>query len=170
LLFTDEASFRQDPTLYQTWARRGSQPLIPTTGQRNTQKVFGAVDIRRLKVHFIQGEAMFNSQSYAVFLHSLAQCYRSQEVFLIQDNAPYHQGPEVDQWLSEQRGRFHLVALPKYSPDLNAVERIWHHVRVKATHNRYFASKQEFVSTLEGALRNIAEEPTQISGYLDPFR
>jgi hypothetical protein len=25
--------------LYQTWARRGQQPLIPTTGQRNTQKI-----------------------------------------------------------------------------------------------------------------------------------
>jgi transposase len=45
LLFADEASFRQDPTLYQTWARRGHQPRIPTTGQRNTQKVFGAVDM-----------------------------------------------------------------------------------------------------------------------------
>jgi transposase len=169
LLFADEASFRQDPTLYQTWARRGSQPLIPTTGQRNTQKVFGAVEIRRPKVHFLQGEAMFTGQTYAAFLDSLARYYRRQEVFLVQDNAPYHDAPEVQAWLGVYGHRFHLVPLPKYSPDFNAVERIWHHVRVNATHNRYFPTKQEFVSTLSGALRDIANEPSQLAGYLQPF-
>ena len=83
MLFADEASFRQDPTLYQTWARRGSQPRIPTTGQRNTQKVFGAVDIRRPRAYFIQGEEMFNGQTYTAFLNSLAHLYRRQEVFLV---------------------------------------------------------------------------------------
>jgi hypothetical protein len=169
LLFADEASFRQDPTLYQTWARRGSQPLIPTTGQRNTQKVFGAVDIRRPEVHFVQGEAMFNGETYTAFLNSLAHHYRRQEVFLIQDNARDHDAPEVKEWLAEHGRRFHLVALPKYSPDLNAVERIWHHVRVTATHHRYFPTQQEFVSTLGGALRDIATDPIQIAGYLAPF-
>jgi transposase len=169
LLFADEASFRQDPTLHQTWARRGCQPLVPTTGQRNTQKVFGAVDIRRPRVEFIVGEAMFNGQTYTAFLNSLAHRYSRQEVFLVQDNAPYHDGPEVKAWLGEYGHRFHLVSLPKYSPDLNAAERIWHHVRVSATHNRYFPTKQEFVGTLSGKLKDIAEHPDQIVGYMKPF-
>ena len=169
MLFADEASFRQDPTLHQTWARRGCQPLVPTTGQRNTQKVFGAVDIRRPRVEFVVGEAMFNGQTYTAFLNSLAHRYRRQEVFLVQDNAPYHDGPEVQAWLGEYGYRFHLVSLPKYSPDLNAEERIWHHVRVSATHNRYFPTKQEFVGTLSGKLKDIAENPDQIAGYMKPF-
>jgi transposase len=155
--------------LYQTWARRGSQPLIPTTGQRNTQKVFGAVDIRRPNAHFILGEAMFNGQTYTAFLNNLARHYQGREVFLIHDNAPYHDTPEVRAWLGEQKQRFHVVPLPKYSPDLNAVERVWHHVRVNATHNRYFPTKQEFVSVLGGALKDIALHPQQIAGYLAPF-
>ena len=112
---------------------------------------------------------MFNGQTYTAFLNSLAHRYCCQEVFLIHDNAPYHDGPEVKAWLRDHRQRFHLVALPKYSPDLNAVERIWHHVRVSATHNRYFPTKGEFVSTLSGALRDIAKNPRQIAGYLNPF-
>ena len=155
--------------MYQTWARRGSQPLIPTTGQRNTQKVFGAVDIRQPSTHFILGEAMFNGQSYTAFLDSLARHYGRREVFLIHDNAPYHDTPEVQAWLGEQKRRFHLVSLPKYSPDLNAVERVWHHVRVNATHNRYFPTKQEFVSVLGDTLKDIAVHPQQIAGYLAPF-
>lgn len=169
MLFADEASFRQDPSLYQTWARRGSQPRIPTTGQRNTQKVFGAVDIRRPRAYFIQGEEMFNGQTYTAFLNSLAHLYRRQEVFLVHDNAPYHDAPEVQEWLGHYEHRFHLVPLPKYSPDLNAVERIWHHVRINATHNRYFPTKLEFVSTLCGALADIQRDPEQIVGYLNPF-
>ena len=169
MLFADEASFRQDPTLYQTWSRRGVQPLILTTGQRNSQKVFGAVDIRRPRAYFAQSEQMFNGQTYTEFLSSLAHRYRRQEVFLIQDNAAYHDAPEVQAWLERYGHRFHLVSLPKYSPDLNAVERIWHHVRVNATHNRYFPTKQEFVSTLGGTLMDIERDPEQIVGYLNPF-
>jgi transposase len=127
------------------------------------------VDIRRPRVHFILGEEMFNGQTYTAFLNSLARSYSRQEVFLVQDNAPYHDAPEVKSWLGDYGHRFHLVSLPKYSPDLNAVERVWHHVRVTATHNRYFATKQEFVSTLSGALRDIAKNPRQIAGYLNPF-
>jgi len=169
LLFADEASFRQDPTLYQTWSRRGSQPLISTTGQRNTQKVFGAVDLRRPRAYFAQSEEMFNGQTYTGFLNCLARRYPHQEVFLVQDNAPYHNAPEVQAWLERYGHRFHLVSLPKYSPDLNAVERVWHHVRINTTHNRYFPTKAEFVSTLGGALRDIERHPEQIAGYLNSF-
>jgi hypothetical protein len=143
--------------------------LIPTTGQRNTQKVFGAVDIRRPNAHFVLGEAMFNGPSYVAFLANLVGAYPRREVYLIHDHAPYHETPEVYDWLAQQRGRFHLISLPKYSPDLNAQERIWHHVRMEATHNRYYPTKPEFVSALGGTLRDIAVNPQQIAGYLVPF-
>lgn len=80
LLFADEASFRQDPSLYQTWARRGHQPLIATTGQRNTQKIFGAVDLYRPGFHYQHG-TVFEGSSYTQFLNRLASRYRGQEVF-----------------------------------------------------------------------------------------
>jgi len=143
--------------------------LIPTTGQRNTQKVFGAVEIRRPCAHFILGEAMFGGPSYVAFLGTLADAYPGREVYLIHDNAPYHEATEVHDWLTQQRGRFHVISLPKYSPELNAQERIWHHVRVKATHNRYYPTKAEFVSVLGGTLRDIMLNPEQIGGYLIPF-
>jgi len=43
IVFEDEAWFRQTPTLDATWAKRGSQPQIFTRGERNAQKIFGAV-------------------------------------------------------------------------------------------------------------------------------
>jgi transposase len=168
LLFADEASFRQDPSLYQTWARRGQQPLIPTTGQRNTRKIFGAVDLYRPQFYYGLGE-VFEGQSYTAFLDGLAQRYRRQEVFLIQDNAAYHRAPEVREWLTCYGHRFHLCPLPKYSPEFNAVEPLWHYVRMQATHNRYYATESEFAISLEGTLCRIARQPSQIQGYWNPF-
>jgi transposase len=148
LLFGDEASFRQDPSLYQAWSRRGHQPLMATTGQRNTQKIFGAVDLYRPRFYYAHGP-VFEGDTYTMFLTAVAERYRKQEVFFIHDNAPYHTAPEVQEWLSCYGRRFHLCPLPPYSPEHNAIEPVWHYVRMHATHNRYHASEQEFISVLD---------------------
>ena len=44
LLFADEASFAQWGSLSYTWARRGQQPEVPTSGKRKGYKVFGAIE------------------------------------------------------------------------------------------------------------------------------
>lgn len=153
--------------MYQTWAPRGEQPLILTTGQRNTQKIFGAVALRQPGFHFRQ-DTVFNGETYTRFLAQLADRYPRRRVILIHDNVAYHRGPEVQGWLSLHR-RFEVVALPAYSPELNAVEAVWHHTRLQATHNRYYPETEQFVSSLTATLRDIARYPNQIAGYLQPF-
>jgi len=59
----DEASFRQTPTVYWTWARRGQQPQIPTRGQRNTQKILGAVGVPKGDFVWRHQTEYFNSQT-----------------------------------------------------------------------------------------------------------
>ena len=142
--------------------------MIPTTGQRNTQKIFGAVDLYRPQFYYGHGD-VFEGPSYTAFLDGLAQRYRRQEVFLIHDNAAYHRAPEVREWLRSYGYRFHLCPLPKYSPEYNAVEPLWHYVRVQATHNRYYATEREFVMHLHGTLRRMVREPSCFQGYLNPF-
>lgn len=44
ILFTDEASFAMWGSLGRTWAPRGQQPMLKTTGQRKGLKMFGAID------------------------------------------------------------------------------------------------------------------------------
>ena len=142
--------------------------MIPTTGQRHTQKIFGAVDLYRPRFYYGHG-AVFEGSSDTAFLSGLAQRYRRQEVFLIHDNAAYHRAPEVRDWLSHFGHRFHLCPLPRYSPEFNAVEPLWHSVRLQATHNRYYATEPEFVRHLDGTLRSVARAPKQIQGFLNPF-
>jgi hypothetical protein len=45
LIFTDEASFRQDTTLQATWSRVGRAPEFWVTGERKTVKILGAIEL-----------------------------------------------------------------------------------------------------------------------------
>lgn len=78
------------------------------------------MDLYRPQFYYGLGE-VFEGQSYTAFLDGLAQRYRRQEVFLIQDNAAYHRAPEVREWLTCYGHRFHLCPLPKYSPEFNGI-------------------------------------------------
>src|SRR5262252_3050073 len=44
LLFGDEASFAQWGSLSYTWALRGQQPEVPTSGKRKAYKILGLID------------------------------------------------------------------------------------------------------------------------------
>lgn len=142
--------------------------MIPTTGQRNTQKFFAALDLFGQDFLYHQDE-VFNGETYVGFLNRIARSFPRKKVNLIHDNAAYHRSPEVRAWLTEHGRRIHLYALPPYSPEFNAVEPLWHHVRLNFTHNRYFETKEELCDTLNFAFKDIQKHPEQIEGYLQPF-
>lgn len=172
MIFEDEASFRQDATLYRTWARRGQTPLVPVTGERESVKIFGAVEV--YSGEFIYGsDYRFNAQTYLDFLERrvLRRYYRrGQSVIYIHDNAPYHREERVMDWFAANASWLELHCLPAYSPELNAAEPLWHHTRVHATHNRSFKNTAEILESLERAFHTIQRKPKQIFGYLRPFQ
>ena len=109
IVYEDEASFRQTPTLYRTWARRGCQPQIPTRGERNTQKVLGAVSVPTGDFVWRHQTEYFNAQTYLSFVEGelLPHFYRRRHrVFLIQDNASYHKKPEVLDFFAKHAGTY----------------------------------------------------------------
>lgn len=64
ILFEDEASFAPWGSWSDTWARRGHQPEVPTSGKRKGYKVFGAIEYFSGRL-FSQGiEGRFNSEHY----------------------------------------------------------------------------------------------------------
>lgn len=169
LIHEDEATFRQDPTLYQTWGRRGNQPHIPTTGQRRAMKIFGAVEIYSARFLY-KFQDVFNADTYLDYLEKLLKSYFPLKIHLVQDNAPWHKNSSVWEWFSEHRKHIEVYNPPPYSPQFNALERVWHHVRMHGTHNRYFDTLSELESTLVSTFRSIQRNSSQIYGYLCPFR
>jgi transposase len=66
LLFGDEASFAQWGSLSYTWARKGQQPEVPTSGKRHAYKVFGLIDYFSGRFFYKGHTGRFNSESYTL--------------------------------------------------------------------------------------------------------
>ncbi|MFQ5874817.1 MAG: transposase, partial [Dehalococcoidia bacterium] len=87
VLFGDEASFAQWGSLSYTWAPKGHQPTVKTSGKtsgkRKAYKVFGLIDYLCGRLFYKTHTGRFNSESYAAFLlEVLAQT--NQHIILIQ--------------------------------------------------------------------------------------
>ena len=172
IVFEDEASFRQTPTLHATWARRGSQPRISTRGERHTQKIFGAVRLDNAQFVYMHLEDYFRWESYVAFLDQVvvpAYYRRGHRIYLIQDNASYHKKQETYEWFKRHRRYVEVFALPAYCPELNATERLWNYTRKQATHNRYFETPQQLCQALFGTFAQVQHHPQNITGLLAPF-
>ena len=95
MIFTDEASFRQDSTIHATWSRVGHPPEVPVTGERKSVKILGAVELQRRRFLY-QRDQVFNVQADLDFLQrQIAPRYRRQGAILVQDNASYHKDKDV---------------------------------------------------------------------------
>lgn len=168
MIFTDEASFRQDSTLHATWSRVGHPPQVPVTGQRKSVKILGAVELYSARFLY-RCDEVFNAETYLAFLQGLARRYRRQGMILIQDNASYHKDGDVWAWFSENRHWLEAHQLPAYSPEFNPVERLWQHTRKTGTHNRSFFTVDELCGTLGRVFGEMQSRPDTIRAYLEPF-
>lgn len=172
IVFEDEASFRQTPTLHGTWAQRGSQPQIPTRGKPNTQKIFGAVRLDNAQFAYMHMEGSFQWESYIAFLDAvLVPTFyrRGHRVYLVQDNASYHKKQETNDWFSKHQRYLEVFSLPAYCPELNATERIWSYTRKHATHNRYFEKTEDLCQALFRTFGKVQKDPQEIKNLIQPF-
>src|SRR5919197_4535018 len=161
LLFGDEASFAQWGSLSYTWAPKGQQPAVPTSGKRKAYKVFGAIDYFSGRFFSKAQTGRFNSESYAAFLLDvLTQTTR--HVFVIQDGARYHTSKAMGQFFAAHAARLTPVQLPAYSPDFNPIEYLWKKVKKLATHLKYFPEFTLLQAEVDKALLHFAQTPQEI--------
>ena len=161
ILFEDEASFAQWGSLSYTWARRGRQPEVPTSGKRKGYKVFGAIDYFSGRL-FSQGiEGRFHSESYQAFLQMI-MAQTTQHLFLIHDGARYHTSASTQAFLAAHSDRITAEPLPSYSPDYNPIEYLWKKTKKRATHNQYFKEFAALTVSVEKALAYFATHPATV--------
>jgi len=171
IVFEDEASFRQTPTLHATWAKRGSQPQIPTRGERHTQNIFGAVRLDNAGFIYLHQEDYFQWETYLAFLEQVvvpAFYRRRHRIYLVQDNASYHK-QETHDWFQANRRYVEVLPLPPYWPELNATERVWNYTRKHVTRNRFYERPQDLCEALFYRFDYVPCHPQELSGLLHPF-
>lgn len=161
ILFGDEASFAQWGSLSYTWARKGEQPTVKTSGKRKGYKVFGLIAFGTGQLFWKAHTGRFDSASYAAFLTDvLAQT--TQHLFLIQDGARYHTSAAMTLFFADHADRLTKVQLPAYSPDFNPIEKFWKKVKKLATHLKYFPTFDHLTQSVDKTLQSFADLPEEI--------
>ena len=157
ILFGDEASFPQWGTLTYTWAVRGQQPTIKTSGVRKGYKVFGLIDYFTGRFFYRAQEGRLKSESYAGFLQSVLE--KTQEhIILIQDGARYHTSKAMQEFFGRHKERLTVYQLPSYSPDYNPIEKLWKEIKKDGTHLHYFPTFNDLVDKVEEVLLLFANK------------
>ena len=162
LLFGDEASFAQWGSLSYTWAPKGQQPEVPTSGKRKGYKIFGLIDYFSGQFFYKSQTGRFNSESYAAFLLDVLS-QTKKHVIVIQDGARYHTSKAMQQFFEAHADRLTIEQLPAYSPDFNPIEHLWKKVKKEATHLKYFPEFTDLQEEVDRALLHFAQTPSEIT-------
>jgi transposase len=157
ILFGDEASFPQWGTLTYTWAKRGQQPTIKTSGIRKGYKVFGLIDYFTGRLYYKGHEGRLTSESYAGFLKSILD-KTEKHIILVQDGASYHTSKAMKQFFEEHKARLTVYPLPSYSPDYNPIEKLWKEIKKDGTHLHYFPTFEDLINKVEEVLLAFATD------------
>lgn len=168
LLFADEASFAQWGSLGYTWALRGQQPVVQTTGKRKGYKVMGLIDYLTGRVFYNGSTERFTAAGYGAFLATVLATTTG-PLFLIQDGARYHTAVATRRFLAQHAERLTVYQLPSYSPDYNPIEHLWRNVKRAKTHNRYFPTFDALIEAVEAGLRHFQTHPAEVTQLIGTY-
>jgi transposase len=169
ILFGDEASFAQWGSLGYTWALKGIQPTVKTSGIRRAYRVFGLLDCFGGALYQRGLEGKFNSSTYQDFLAWVLTQVNG-HLIVIQDNAAYHTSALMRTFYAAHAERLTIYQLPPYSPDLNPIEALWKKVKKDATHLRWFPHFTGLVTKVSETLTKLAELPDQLTALAGEYR
>lgn len=145
--YLDECGVDGDPRPRRRWVKRGEKAKLPYGGAHLRMSVTGLICPRTGEFFALEFNRS-NSRSLQVFLdHAGAevQLQRCRNV-LICDNASWHRNKSIA-W-----GRFQVMFLPPYSPDLNPIERLWLLIKRHWFSDFFAQTYEQLVHRLDQAL------------------
>jgi len=168
ILFGDEASFAQWGSLSYTWARRGRQPTVKTSGKRKAYKVMGFIDYFSGAFFYKTHTGRFNSATYEAFLTEVLAKTKG-HLIIIQDGASYHTSKAMQSFFTQHTDRLTVYQLPRYSPDFNPIEYLWRNIKKQATHLRYFPTFDDLTQKVDEKLAYFADLPSSITALMGKY-
>ena len=114
--------------------------------------IVGAINLKMMQVN-VKDFQTVNSDSMIEFFTFLKSCYPdAPKIHVILDNGPYNASKKTREFSENNRIVFHY--LPPYSPNLNAIERLWKTMNEFVRNNRFFANPREFRESIRQFFSN----------------
>jgi transposase len=145
-VFQDEVDVHLNPKVGSCWMPRGRQAEVPTPGTNEKRHLAGSLVWRTGTLIVSPPGRRRNSELFVAHLHDLRRRMRPyRKVHVICDNAPFHGGRRVREFLAAWGHRIELHYLPKYAPETNPIERVWWQLHETLTRNHRCATIDELL-------------------------
>jgi transposase len=146
VLFGDSVHPSQQVRPAYGWIKRGKDKPIETTGARKRVNLMGALNLETMTFGYQDFETI-NSEAAVEFLKKVETMYpHAKKIHLIWDQAGYHTGQIVRDFLKTSRVQVHY--LPPRSPNLNPIERLWKIMHEYVSNNRTYEKFKYFKESL----------------------
>jgi hypothetical protein len=163
LLFGDESEALTHPYLARAWAKRGADLRVPAPGQAKKVAMMGSLDHakRRLFVHTSRTKC---STDFIAHLEQLDRIYGpkpgrvTKPVVLVEDNGPIHVSKITLAALDARKHWLIVEWLPKYSPELNDIEVVWHDLKAHHLAHQTFADAEALDQEIHAAVDALNHE------------
>lgn len=129
----DEVIITETPPLYSCYCRIGAQACVPITGNRQKRILHGALNIKSGEVLLLVTE-VWDEVTHQYFLQMIRAHWRGWRLVLFEDRGSPHTAVD-SQELATDLG-IEVRLLPRATPELNAMDHLWRHVKGRALANR----------------------------------
>src|ERR1700759_2939474 len=163
LLFGDESEALTHPYLAHVWAKKGPDLRVPAPGQAAKIAMIGAFDWARREL-IVQTSPRKRSADFIAFLEELDRRYGPQHgqttkpVRLLLDNGPLHTSKATRAALAARASWLSVEWLPKYAPELNAMERVWRDLKRHHLAHKTFTGREDLADAIHEAVRTLNTE------------
>jgi hypothetical protein len=140
ILMLDETIVCETPPLYSCYGRIGSQVRVPISGNRRKRILHGVLNIRSGTVLLLVTDEWVQ-ETHQYFLTMLRAHWRGWRIVLFEDRGSPHTAEESRE-LAQALG-IEVRFLPRATPELNAMDHLWRHVRGRSLADRTIHSIED---------------------------
>lgn len=138
------------------WAPKDTKVAVDQKSERRRMNINGPTDLETGQTR-IKEVLTVDAMSTIALLMTIETLYPTMRLIHVSlDNARYHHAKLVREWLNQPGRRIKLHFVPAYCPHLNPIERLWGLMHRNITHNRCFATFNEFCDAMLGFLEEGA--------------
>jgi transposase len=164
LVFEDESGFYLLPGVVRTYAPEARTPVLREKVTRDHISVMGGMTPEG-KLYTLARQRSLNGLHSIEFLLHLGRV-ASDRLLVIWDGSPIHRRTEVNDFVSQTRGKVWLETLPGYAPDLNPWdEGGWHHLKNVEMRNLVCRDLEELHSEFHLAVGRLRQKPHLVQSF-----
>jgi transposase len=151
ILMLDETIITETPPLYACYGHIGEQVCVPITGNHARRILHGVLNVQNGEVLLLITEEWVQ-ETYQAFLIMIRSHWRGWNIVLFEDRGSPHTAGESLRLAGELHIK--LRFLPKATPELNAMDHLWRHVKGRGLANR---ATQSIDESADSACRYILD-------------